>query len=248
MPKRASDSATEMVQVVLPNDANPLGFILGGTVMHLIDIAGAIACHRHTRTLLVTAAVDGLQFLHPIKVGDLIILKSRVTAAWTTSLEVEVEVFSEEILTGLRKLTSVAYLTFVAIDNHDEPDSDSGVDPGDRGREAQGRRGGSAKSRAAQGAQGPRSTQHLAWLAVTRRRLNHEDLEGHKAHEGLFASRAKRGWRCHETGDARRCLGSVSHLPSRATSRRPTSGRPREQPHRSYLATSARTFVILVPS
>ena len=64
-----------MVQVVLPNDANPLGFILGGTVMHLIDIAGAIACHRHTRSLLVTAAVDGLQFLHPIKVGDLIILR-----------------------------------------------------------------------------------------------------------------------------------------------------------------------------
>src|SRR3954463_11806171 len=115
-PKRAADSATEMVQVVLPNDANPLGFILGGTVMHLIDIAGAIACHRHTRTLLVTAAVDGLQFLHPIKVGDLIILKSRVTAAWSTSLEVEVEVFSEEILTGLRKMTSRAYLTFVSID------------------------------------------------------------------------------------------------------------------------------------
>ena len=105
-----------MVQVVLPNDANPLGFILGGTVMHLIDIAGAIACHRHTRSLLVTAAVDGLQFLHPIKVGDLIILKARVTAAWTTSLEVEVEVFSEEILTGVRLMTSRAYLTFVAID------------------------------------------------------------------------------------------------------------------------------------
>jgi acyl-CoA hydrolase len=115
-PKRASESATEMVQVVLPNDANPLGFILGGTVMHLIDIAGAIACHRHTRSLLVTAAVDGLQFLHPIKVGDLIILKARVTAAWSTSLEVEVEVFSEETLTGLRRMTSRAYLTFVAID------------------------------------------------------------------------------------------------------------------------------------
>ena len=105
-----------MVQVVLPNDANPLGFILGGTVMHLIDIAGAIACHRHTRSLLVTAAVDGLQFLHPIKVGDLIILKAHVTAAWGTSLEVEVEVFSEEILTGERRMTSRAYLTFVAID------------------------------------------------------------------------------------------------------------------------------------
>src|SRR5215510_6050361 len=115
-PKRPADSATEMVQVVLPNDANPLGFILGGTVMHLIDIAGAIACHRHTRSLLVTAAVDGLQFLHPIKVGDLIILRARVTAAWSTSLEVEVEVFSEETLTGVRRMTSRAYLTFVAVD------------------------------------------------------------------------------------------------------------------------------------
>src|SRR5947208_15023833 len=115
-PKRAAESATEMVQVVLPNDANLLGFILAGTVMHLIDIAGAIACNRHTRTLLVTAAVDGLQFLHPIKVGDLIILRARVTAAWSTSLEVEVEVFSEETLSGLRKMTSLAYLTFVAVD------------------------------------------------------------------------------------------------------------------------------------
>jgi acyl-CoA hydrolase len=115
-PKTPEDSATEMVQVVLPNDANPLGFILGGTVMHLIDIAGAIACHRHTRSLLVTAAVDGLQFLHPIKVGDLIILRSRVTAAWSTSLEVQVEVFSEETLTGVRRMTSRAYLTFVAVD------------------------------------------------------------------------------------------------------------------------------------
>ena len=114
-PKRAAESATEMVQVVLPNDANPLGFILGGTVMHLIDIAGAIACHRHTRSLLVTAAVDDLQFLHPIKVGDLIILKSHVTCTFTTSLEVQVDVFSEETLTGKRQLTSRAYLTFVAI-------------------------------------------------------------------------------------------------------------------------------------
>jgi acyl-CoA hydrolase len=83
--------------------------------MHLIDIAGAIACHRHTRRLLVTAAVDGLQFLHPIKVGDLIILKARVTCVFTTSLEVQVDVFSEETLTGRRRQTSRAYLTFVAI-------------------------------------------------------------------------------------------------------------------------------------
>src|SRR5689334_20152851 len=114
--KRPSESFIEMVQVVLPNDANPLGFILGGTVMHLIDIAGAIAAHRHARSVLVTAAVDGLQFLHPIRVGDLIILKARVTATWTTSLEVEVEVFSEQTLTGRRQLTSLAYLTFVGVD------------------------------------------------------------------------------------------------------------------------------------
>jgi acyl-CoA hydrolase len=105
-----------MVQVVLPNDANPLGYILGGTVMHLIDMAAAIAAHRHARRVLVTAAVDGLHFLHPIKVGDLIILKARVTAVWTTSLEVHVEVFSEEMVTGRRQMTSRAYLTFVAID------------------------------------------------------------------------------------------------------------------------------------
>jgi acyl-CoA hydrolase len=114
-PKRAADSVTEMVQVVLPNDANPLGFILGGTVMHLIDIAAAIACHRHTRSLLVTAAVDDLQFLNPIKVGDLIILKARVTCAFTTSLEAQVDVYSEETLTGRRQLTSRAFLTFVAV-------------------------------------------------------------------------------------------------------------------------------------
>lgn len=116
-PKRSDESATEMVQVVLPNDANPLGFILGGAVMHLIDIAGAIAAHRHTRTLLVTAAVDGLEFLHPIKVGDLILLKARVTCTFTTSLEVEVEVFSEETVTGKTRTTSRAYVTFVAVDD-----------------------------------------------------------------------------------------------------------------------------------
>jgi acyl-CoA hydrolase len=120
-PKRAEESATEMVQVVLPNDANPLGFILGGSVMHLIDIAGAIACHRHARTRVVTAAVDDLQFLHSIKVGDLILLHAKVTCAFTTSMEVQVDVFSEEALTGERRLTSLAYLTFVAIDEAGRP-------------------------------------------------------------------------------------------------------------------------------
>lgn len=120
-PKRWQDSTAETVQVVLPNDSNPLGFILGGTVMHLIDITGAIACHRHTNTLALTAGVDSLDFIHPIKVGDLIILKSRVTCVFKTSLEVEVEVFSEAIKTGQRKLTSKAYLTFVSLDDQGKP-------------------------------------------------------------------------------------------------------------------------------
>ncbi|HEX8028351.1 MAG TPA: acyl-CoA thioesterase [Vicinamibacterales bacterium] len=119
--KRWQDSASETVQVVLPNDSNPLGFILGGTVMHLIDITGAIACHRHTNMLALTASVDSLDFIHPIKVGDLIILKSRVTCVFKTSLEVAVEVFSEGIQTGDRKLTSKAYLTFVSLDNDGNP-------------------------------------------------------------------------------------------------------------------------------
>ena len=119
--KRWQDSTAETVQVVLPNDSNPLGFILGGSVMHLIDITGAIACHRHTNALALTAGVDSLDFIHPIKVGDLIILKSRVTCAFNTSLEVEVEVFSEQIQSGERKLTSKAYLTFVSLDKDGKP-------------------------------------------------------------------------------------------------------------------------------
>ena len=89
--------------------------------MHLIDITGAIACHRHTNTLALTAGVDSLDFIHPIKVGDLIILKSRVTCAFKTSLEVEVEVYSEAIQTGERKLTSKAYLTFVSLSKDGKP-------------------------------------------------------------------------------------------------------------------------------
>jgi acyl-CoA hydrolase len=121
VPKRWQDSASETAQVVLPHESNPLGYILGGTVMHMIDITGALACHRHTNSLALTAGVDSLDFIHPIKVGDIIILKSRVNATFKTSLEVEVEVFSEGITSGERKLTSKAYLTFVSLDDQGRP-------------------------------------------------------------------------------------------------------------------------------
>jgi len=114
--KSPSESATDMVEVVLPNDTNPMGFMLGGAVMHLIDLAGAIAAFRHARALMVTAAVDGVEFLNPFKVGDFAVLKARVTAVFTTSLEVEVKVYSEGALTGKRQLTSRAYLTFVTLE------------------------------------------------------------------------------------------------------------------------------------
>lgn len=114
--KRAAESATEMVEVVLPNDANPMGFMLGGNVMRLIDLAGAIAAIRHSRSPMVTAAVDGLEFVSPVRVGDLIVLKSRVTATFTTSLEVEVIVYSEGALSGDRRITSRAHLTFVTLE------------------------------------------------------------------------------------------------------------------------------------
>ena len=116
--RRASESATEMVEVVLPNDANPMGFMLGGNVMRLIDLAGAVAAIRHARSPMVTAAVDGLRFLNPIKVGDFVVLKSRVTATFHTSLEVEVLVYSEQALTGERQMTSRAHLTFVTLERN----------------------------------------------------------------------------------------------------------------------------------
>lgn len=115
------DSHTEMVEVVLPNDANPLGNILGGKVMHLIDIAAAISAHRHSRSYVVTAAIDHVDFRHAIRIGDLIILKASVNRVFQTSMEVGVKVFSENILTGERRHTSSAYVTFVAIDSDGKP-------------------------------------------------------------------------------------------------------------------------------
>jgi acyl-CoA hydrolase len=115
--KPAREARAEMTEVVLPQDTNPLGFILGGRVMHLVDICAAIAGHRHSNSYMVTASVDYLDFRNPIRVGELIILKSQVNRVFHTSMEVGVKVFSENVLTGERKHTTSAYLTFVAIDD-----------------------------------------------------------------------------------------------------------------------------------
>jgi acyl-CoA hydrolase len=112
-----------MVELGLPEHANLLGNVLGGRVMHLIDIAGAIATHRHCRMQAVTASVDHLDFLNPIRVGELIVLESQVNRAFHTSVEVGVEVFSENYVTGERKHTTTAFLTFVALDAEGHPTS-----------------------------------------------------------------------------------------------------------------------------
>jgi acyl-CoA hydrolase len=121
MGKPVSASRTEMVEVVLPQDANVLGNILGGRVMHLMDIAAAIAAHRHSKSHVVTASVDSVDFRNPIRVGELIILKTSVNRAFNTSMEVGVKIFSEDTLTGERKHTTSAYVTFVAIDDDRRP-------------------------------------------------------------------------------------------------------------------------------
>lgn len=120
-PKPASSSRVETVEIVLPNDTNPLGNILGGRVMHLIDITGATAAMRHARQQVVTVHMDDLSFQYPIKLGHFIILKAMVNYAGRTSMEVGVKVISENPLTGKQIHTSSAYLTFVAVDSGGRP-------------------------------------------------------------------------------------------------------------------------------
>jgi len=119
--KTVVESAAEMVEMVLPNDANPLGNLLGGRVMHLIDIAGAISAHRHARSQVVTVAVDNLDFLYPIRVGENVALRAHLTRAFRTSMEVEVRVYREDYLTGERQQTSSAFVTYVALDAQGKP-------------------------------------------------------------------------------------------------------------------------------
>ncbi len=110
-----------MTEVVLPNDANNIGTLFGGKVMLLMDIAGAIAARRHTKRMVVTAAVDSVSFLHPVRVAELVVLKASVNRAFKTSLEVGVKVFSENTLTGVIKHTATAYITYVAVDDAGKP-------------------------------------------------------------------------------------------------------------------------------
>ncbi len=113
--RRASVSQSEMTELILPNDANTLGNLLGGRLMHFIDLVAAMAAYRHARTHVVTAAMDHIDFIAPVHVGDLLILKSRVNRGYRTSMEVGVKVWAENAIEGTHRHVASAYLTFVAV-------------------------------------------------------------------------------------------------------------------------------------
>ena len=112
------ESVSTYSEFALPNDANTFGYVLGGKVMHLVDLAGATAAIRHARCPVVTASVDYMSFLHPIHIGQLIVLHASVNRVFRTSMEVGVRVEVENLITGDIKHTSSAYLTFVTLDKH----------------------------------------------------------------------------------------------------------------------------------
>src|SRR5213080_1902267 len=116
--KPVSASQSEMTEIVLPAQTNPLGKLLGGQVMHLVDMAGALAAHRHSNSYVVTASVDYIDFRNAVNLGEIVNLKSQVNRVFRTSMEVGVEVYSENAMTGERKHTTTAYVTFVAVDEH----------------------------------------------------------------------------------------------------------------------------------
>jgi acyl-CoA hydrolase len=120
-PRAVRLSRVEMTELVLPNDANIHGSVLGGRVLHLVDICAAIAATRHCGKGVVTAALDEMEFLHPVRVGHVLLLRASVNFASRTSVEVGVKVWSEDPRTGERRHTSTAYLTFVALDEWGRP-------------------------------------------------------------------------------------------------------------------------------
>jgi acyl-CoA hydrolase len=115
------ESVSEYSEMALPIYTNPLGHLLGGRVMHLVDMAAALAALRHARTNVVTVSMDYMDFRHPIQVGQLIVLRSSVNRVFRTSMEVGVKVLVEDLKTGEVRHTSSAYLTFVALDDAGNP-------------------------------------------------------------------------------------------------------------------------------
>lgn len=119
--KTPSASAVEMTQLVLPNDTNLLGNLLGGRMMHWMDIAGAMAATRHSNKTVVTVRVDCIEFKHPVRMGEIVILKAKLIWVGRTSMEVVIHAFTENPITGVITSTNAAYFSFVALDDQRKP-------------------------------------------------------------------------------------------------------------------------------
>lgn len=119
--KKVSESIITMTELVLPNYTNQLGNLLGGQLMHWIDICAALSSAKHSQRVCVTASVDRIDFHHPIKLGHVVTLIASVNRAFKTSMEVGVTVFAESHIDGIRIHTNTAYLTFVSVDGNGNP-------------------------------------------------------------------------------------------------------------------------------
>ena len=119
--KFPSDSLTIMNEIVLPNDTNTLNNLMGGRLLHWMDIASAIAAQKHSNRIVVTASVDSVSFKEPIKLGDVVNIRAWVTRSFNTSMEVFIEVWAENIPRGEKIKCNDAYYTFVALDSRNKP-------------------------------------------------------------------------------------------------------------------------------
>jgi acyl-CoA hydrolase len=119
--KTAKESYAISSEIVLPNDTNTLGNLMGGRLLHLMDIAGAIAAHRHCKRVVVTASVNNVAFNQPIKLADIITIEAKVSRAFTTSMEVYIDVWVENHVTGIKTQCNEAIYTFVAVDQLGNP-------------------------------------------------------------------------------------------------------------------------------
>jgi len=117
MVRTVASTQSEMTEIILPNDTNILGNLLGGRLMHFIDLTGAMAAYRHARTHVVTASMDHIDFIRPVHLGELVTLKSSVNRAFAHSMEVGVKVWAENTRTGSVVHVASAYLVFVAVDD-----------------------------------------------------------------------------------------------------------------------------------
>ncbi|MDX2302626.1 MAG: acyl-CoA thioesterase [Microscillaceae bacterium] len=127
--KFARESLVTMTEMVLPNDTNTLNKLMGGRMMHLMDIAAAISAQKHSNRIVVTASVDNVSFSEPISLGDVLTIQAQVTRAFTSSMEVYLEVTAENIPAGLKKSTNKAFFTFVAVDQSGNPITVPGLTP-----------------------------------------------------------------------------------------------------------------------